>query len=172
MHQAMPLYKLMILKMLNEVSFPLTNSQITEFLVKYNYASYFEVQQTFADLSASELIGEEEVHHSTRYHITEDGEQTLSYYKHLIPDSFMENIQNYLKENNIEFRNEVSVVAGYVPAKNEEYAVHCRILENNKAIFDMTIYAPTEDLAEKMCFNWEKKHSEIYSHIFQELIEE
>lgn len=172
MNQAMPLYKLMILKMLEEVNFPLTNSQITEFLVKYNYATYFEVQQTFSDLSASGLIHQEEVHHSTQYTITEEGEQTLTYYKHLIPDRFMENIQSYLKENNIELRNEVSVVAGYVPAKNDEYAVHCRILEKDTAIYDMTIYAPTEELAEKMCFNWEKKHSEIYAHIFQELIEE
>lgn len=172
MNQAMPLYKLMILKMLNEVNFPLTNSQITEFLVKHKYATYFEVQQTFSDLSSSGLIEEKEVHHSTQFSITEAGEQTLSYYKHLIPDRFMENIKTYLKENNIELRNEVSVVAGYVPAQNDEYAVHCRIMEKDSAIFDMTLYAPTEAMAEKMCFNFERMHSEIYSELFQRLINE
>lgn len=171
MNQTMPLNKLMILKMLDEVSFPLTNSQITEFLVKYNYMTYFEVQQTFSDLSATALIHEKEIHHSTQYTLTVEGEQTLSYYQHLIPNIFMEHMQCYLKENNIAFRNEASVVAGYVPM-NDEYAVQCRVIEKDIAIFDMTLYAPTADLAEKMCFNWEKKHSEIYSHIFQELIEE
>lgn len=172
MNQSMPLYKLMILKMLSEVSFPLTNSQITEFLIKYNYATYFEIQQTFSDLTSSALIIQEEVHHSTHYSITEAGQQTLSYYKHLVPDQFMENIHNYLRENNIELRKEVSVFTGYVPTDNDEYAVQCRILEKEKAIFDMTLYAPTVDLAEKMCFNWERMHSDIYSDIFQRLVNE
>lgn len=172
MNQAMPLSKLMILNMLEEVSFPLTNSQITKFLIKYNYATYFEVQQTFSELSASGLIQHEEVHHSTRYTITDEGKQILTYYKHLIPERIMDSIQGYLEKNSIAFRNEAYVVAGYTPADNDEYAVHCRILEKDMTIFDMTLYAPTEELAEKMCFHWEKKHSQLYSHIFQELIKE
>lgn len=171
-NQSLPLYKLIILEMLNSVSFPLTNSQITEFMVKNNYASYFDVQQTFADLTASSLLKEENVHHSTRYFITDEGEQTLSYYKHLIPDSFIETIRAYLTEHKIELRNTVSVVTGYTPSSNGDYAVQCKIMDKELPIFDMMLLVPSEDIAEQMCFNWEKKQAELYSHIMEQLIEE
>lgn len=170
MNQSLPLYKLIILEMLNNVNFPLTNSQITEFLVKQGYATYFEVQQTFSDLTASGQIHEESVHHSTRYSITESGEQTLTYYKHLLPDSFMDDIRSYLKEHKIELRNTISVVTGYTPATNGEYAVQCKIMDKNMPIFDMTILAPSTEIAEQMCFNWEKKQAEIYAYIMAELL--
>ena len=170
MNQTLPLCKLIILEMLNHVNFPLTNSQITEFLVKRNYATYFEVQQAFSDLTASEQVFEENVHHSTRYSITDSGEQTLTYYKHLLPDSYTDDIRDYLKENKIELRNTASVVAGFTPATNGEYAVQCKIMEKGIPIFDMTLLAPSTDIAEQMCFNWEKKQAEIYAYIMAELL--
>lgn len=170
MNQAMPLYKLMILEMLNEVTFPLTNSQITEFLVKYNYATYFEIQETFSELTSTHLIQEETVHHSTRYSITAQGESTLTFYRNLLPNSFLENIKIYLKDNKIALRSKVSVIAGYTPTSDGEYAVQCRILEKEKPIFDMTVLVQSTDMAEQMCFNWEKKQAELYSHILLELL--
>ena len=171
MNQSLPLYKLIILEMLNSVDFPLTNSQITEFLVKRGYATYFEVQQTFSDLTASKQIYEENVHHSTRYSITESGKQTLTYYNHLLPDSFTEDIRNYLKKNKIELRDTVSVVTGYKPASNEEYAVRCKIMEKDMPIFNMALLAPSTEIAEQICFNWEKKYAEIYAYIMAELMD-
>lgn len=169
MQQAFPLYKLMILEMLNKANFPLTNSQITEFLVTYNYVTYFEVQQTFSELSASGLIVMEQIHHSTRYSLTEEGEQTLSYYRHMLPDSFIENTQSYFQKNKIKLRNTNSVIAGYMPSSNGDYVVQCRIMEKGRSIFDMTMPAPTTEIAEQMCFNFEKKQAELYSHILLEL---
>lgn len=157
--------------MLNEVNFPLTNSQITEFLVKYQYATYFETQQTVSELTAANLITKETVHHSTKYAITETGEQTLTYYRHQIPDSFLADIQEYLQENKIELRIKASVIAGYTAADNGEYAVQMKLLEKGKSIFDMTLLTPSTDLAEQMCFNWEKKQAAIYSYIMAELVD-
>ena len=172
MNQSLPLNKLMILKMLDSVNFPLTNSQITEFLIKYNYATYFDIQQTFSDLCASSLILEEAVHHSTRYSITESGQQTLLYYKHLIPDIFIENLHEYLKEHKIELRNTISTVTGYTETSKGDYAVECRILEKETPIFDMMVCTPTAELAEKMCFNWKLKQEQIYAYIMSQLLGE
>ena len=38
------LYKLMVLYMLNKVDFPLTNSQISEFILDKGYTNYFSLQ--------------------------------------------------------------------------------------------------------------------------------
>ena len=50
------LYKLMVLYMLNKVDFPLTNSQISEFILDKGYTNYFTLQQALHDLSDTELI--------------------------------------------------------------------------------------------------------------------
>ena len=43
--EPMTLYKLMILYMLKQVKFPLTNSNISDFFVSKEYTTYFIVQQ-------------------------------------------------------------------------------------------------------------------------------
>ena len=44
MTETLTLYKLMILYMLNEIDFPLTTSQISEFLLGKGYTTYFKLQ--------------------------------------------------------------------------------------------------------------------------------
>ncbi len=170
MSKALPLCKLMILYMLNEVNVPLTGSHIIECLVQYRYATYFEVQQTCTELSAGGLIAAETIHHTTRYQITGEGKQTLEYYHHLIPDSFIANIAAYLKEHKIEFRKKASVIAGYTKVKNGDYAVQLRIIEKSSSIFDMTLSAPSQEIAEQICFNWENNYMELYTHLASELL--
>ena len=45
MAEAFTLYKLIILYMLDKVDFPLTNSQISEFVLDKGYTDYFKLQQ-------------------------------------------------------------------------------------------------------------------------------
>ncbi len=74
MAKSFTLYKLIILYMLNEVDFPLTNSQISEFILDEGYTTYFKLQQALSELRESHnFIREESTHHRTFYHLTEDG---------------------------------------------------------------------------------------------------
>ena len=47
---SMVLYKLIILYMLDRVDFPLTNSQISEFVLTKKYTNYFTLQESINDL--------------------------------------------------------------------------------------------------------------------------
>ena len=58
MAEAFKLYKLIILYMLNKVDFPLTNSQISEFILDEGYTSYFKLQQAISELIESGFIRE------------------------------------------------------------------------------------------------------------------
>lgn len=51
--------------MLNEVDFPLTNSQISEFILDEGYTTYFKLQQALSELLESGFIREESTHHRT-----------------------------------------------------------------------------------------------------------
>ena len=68
MAEAFKLYKLIILYMLDKVDFPLTNSQISEFILNEGYTTYFKLQQALSELLDSGFIREESTH--TRTFIT------------------------------------------------------------------------------------------------------
>lgn len=169
MNESLILYKLIILYMLDCVTFPLTNSQITEFILEKEYTTYFTTQQSFSELIDTKLITAKTMHHSSHYTLTEEGEQTLAYYRHIIPDDIVEDICAYLKENKIELKNKVSILAHYEPLKDKEYAVHFKIKEQNADILTLTLHIPSEELANRMCNNWQKNHEELYAYIMTQL---
>ena len=77
MAEAFTLYKLIILYMLDKVDFPLTNSQISEFVLDKGYTDYFKLQQALSELADGGLILKESTHNRTLFHLTEDGKGTI-----------------------------------------------------------------------------------------------
>ena len=78
--EPMTLYKLMILYMLNQVKFPLTNSNISDFFVSKEYTTYFIVQQALTELLEANLISMENINNTSRYEMTKEGEEALSFF--------------------------------------------------------------------------------------------
>ena len=54
--ESLTLYKLMVLYMLDNLDFPLTTSQLSEFFVTHGYTSYFHMQQAVNELAESSFI--------------------------------------------------------------------------------------------------------------------
>ena len=92
MAEASTLYKLVILYMLRKVTFPLTNAQITEFIVGKEYTDYFHVQEAINDLLDAKLISGERIRNTSQYHATIDGENTLEYFSYMISDAIKADI--------------------------------------------------------------------------------
>ena len=68
MSESFTLYKLIILYMLEKVDFPLTTSQISEFILDKGYTNYFKLQSTISEMLDSQLILAENTHNRTLYH--------------------------------------------------------------------------------------------------------
>ena len=51
MTDALTTYKLIILYMLEKVDFPLTNSQVSEFILDKGYTTYFTLQRAINELT-------------------------------------------------------------------------------------------------------------------------
>lgn len=164
------LYKLIILYMLNKVDFPLTNSQISEFILDEGYTTYFKLQQALSELTESGFIREESTHSRTFYHLTEEGRETLHFFKNDISTAIQEDIDSFLKEKNYELKNEVSVKSDYYRNTNREYSIHCQVVEQGVPLIDLTVTAPTEKEAETIANNWQQKNEEIYAWIMAHLL--
>ncbi len=59
--------------MLNKVNFPLTNAQISEFILDKEYTNYFTLQQVIGELAEGDLISLKTVGNTSYYHITPQG---------------------------------------------------------------------------------------------------
>ena len=113
MSEPFTLYKLIVLYMLEKLDFPLTNGQISEFILDKGYTTYFTLQQALSEMVESNLIREEFVHNRTLYHLTEEGLETIQYFKTNISSAIREDVDAFIEEKRYELKDEVSVKADY-----------------------------------------------------------
>ena len=69
------LYKPIILYMLQNVNFPLSNTQISDFILEKEYTNYFHLQEALSELQDTKLIEIEKVRNTSYYHMTDGGQQ-------------------------------------------------------------------------------------------------
>ena len=156
--------------MLEKVDFPLTNGQISEFILEKGYTSYFTLQQAISEMVSAGFIREESTHNRTLYHLTDEGAETIQFFKNNISPAIRNDIDTFIVEKAYELKNEVSVKADYYPNKSSEYSVRCQIYEGDSALIDLTISVPTEEEAVSVANNWNQKHQEIYALIMANLL--
>ena len=170
MTELFTLYKLIILYMLDRVDFPLSNSQISDFMLNKEYTTYFKLQQSLSELIDAGFIQEEPIRNRTLYSLTEDGASTIELFRKNISHAIRQDVNDYLKEKQYELKNEVSVKANYYRNTNQEYSVRCQVMENTLPLIDLTITVPSEEEAKTVSNNWQKKNQEIYAQIMAELL--
>lgn len=168
--EPMTLYKLMILYMLKQVNFPLTNAQLTDFFLEHEYTSYFTLQQALGELQESSLIRTESTHNTTRYEINREGEETLSFFEKNISPAIIEDMDQYLKKNRFRMRNEVGNVADYYKSTNQDYIVHCEVREGKSTLIELNLSVPDKDQAELMCSHWKERSQEVYAFVMKQLM--
>lgn len=168
--EPMTLYKLMILYMQKQVNFPLTNSQLSDFFLEHEYTTYFTLQQALNELLEAGLIRKETIHNTSRYEITKEGEETLSFFGHKVSPAIIADIDHYLKENRFRMRDEVGVISTFYESPHQDYIVHCEIREGKNMLFNLEFSVPDKEQAESMCNNWEGKSQEIYAFVMKTLM--
>ncbi len=169
---AFTLYKLIILFLLDKVDFPLTNAQISNFILEKDYTNYFNIQQSISELIEAEFVSVETIGHSSHYRITTSGTETLSFFDNMISPAIQEDMVNYLKKNKYSLRDEGSTLSEYFEAKKGEYTVRLRVLEKSESIIDLNIAVPTEEDAAKICNNWRAQSQKIYAYVLSNLLKE
>lgn len=163
------LYKLIVLYILNKVAFPLTNSQISDFILEKGYTNYFTFSQVISELSESNLIQTRTLNNRTQVIITEEGETTLEYFGNRIGSEIRHEIDTYLKDKSFELRNEVSVIGEYYKTVNGDYEASLTAKDNNTVLVNIKLSVPTPQMAEVICNKWQEKNLDIYQYLTKEL---
>ena len=170
MAETYTLYKLIVLYMLDKVDFPLTTSQISEFILDKGYTSYFRLQETLSELTDSGLLKVETTHNRTLYHLTENGAETIHFFSNKISPAIRQEIDDFLKEKQYDLKEEVAIKSDYYLNTNHEFEVRCQIMENGYNLIDLRLTVPTEKEAEAIAAKWSLKSQEIYTSLLTDLL--
>ena len=163
--EPLTLYKLIVLYLLNKVSFPLTMAQVSDLILEKEYTSYLTLQQVINELTQAGLITAKTLVNRTHLQITGEGRNTLSYFENRISDAIKEDIGDYLKKNELEMRSESSIQSNYYKAVNGEYEAELTALDKEVSLVTIRLTVPTEELAISICENWQKNNREIYQYL-------
>ena len=170
MAETLTLSKLIVLYMLDRVSFPMSNAQISEFILEKEYTDYFTIQTALSELVEARCSRLKSVRNTSLYTITEEGQNTLSYFGKKISSQIREEIDAFLAEHSYELRNDISMPADYYETSSGEYAARCRVLEKNSVLIDLTLTVPVREQAEAICGQWRDKSQEIYASLMKALL--
>ncbi|MBE5947612.1 MAG: DUF4364 family protein [Lachnospiraceae bacterium] len=165
------IYKLIILYMLNKINFPMSNTQISEFMLGKEYTNYFNLQQIISELLEADFLRIESSNsRTTLYEITPEGKETLLYFSNKLSNSIKEDINSYLAANKYEIKKEGSISADFFKATSGDYIVHCVIREGESTPIELNVACPSEEQAEIMCSKWRDASQDIYQHIMDALL--
>ena len=70
-------FKIIILYIINQFSVPLTNQQLTDFILEHDVMNYFDLQQYLTDLVDTSMLEYSTSEGEKYYIITESGKNTL-----------------------------------------------------------------------------------------------
>lgn len=163
------LYKLIVLYMLNRVTFPMTTAQVSDFVLEREYTNFLTLQQVINELTDAGLISSETIRNRTHLSITDEGRNTLSFFQNRINEAIKQEISTYFRENEFSLRNEVSVLGDYYKSTSGEFEAHLVAKDKGINLVDITLSVPTEEMAAAICDNWQKKNEGIYKYLVEQL---
>lgn len=155
--------------MLDRVDFPLTKSQIGDFILEKEYTNFLTLQQVIGELTDAGLITAQSIRNRTHLSITREGRQTLNFFGNQINEGIKTDVNLFFKENEITLRNEVSILSDFYKSTSGEYEAHLIAKDKDINLIDITISVPSKETAGAICDNWQRKNQEIYQYLISQL---
>lgn len=162
--------KVLILYILNNVKHDITESDLFKLLSPVNNINYFYFKQILADLVDSKLVqtytkDDESDDKPLLYELTPDGKNSLNLTIDVLPGLVKLKIDTVLKNEVNNIVSEDSIVTEYIPENEHSYTVKCKIVENNKTIFEVRTFAGSNENAKLISDNWKENAFVIYPKI-------
>lgn len=167
--ESIMLYKLIILYILDRMDFPITNTELTRFILEKEYCNYLTIQQTLEDLIEDNYVEVEHSHNSYLYRITPSGKETLSFFYTRISVAIRDDIDAYLSEKEYQLREMVSTTADYYEAKKNEFVVELRVVERDSELVHINLLVTSAAEADMICSRWKECSADVYGYLISTL---
>ena len=164
--------KLLLLYLVEKMDFPLTRSQITEYVQQADYMDYYTLQQTLAEMVEGgyldKTVDMNQDKSTTRYSITDEGQTTLEYFEKHIPSPVRNKIINFVRDNRRDIKRDYENTATYFPnAENDEFTVKCGVYEDERVLMELVLSVESRELAKLTQTNWKANAKTMYGKIME-----
>ncbi len=105
------------------------------------------------------------------YTITPEGRETLANFYINIPLSLREEISRFVKNNSSKLRTRQECKADYYQNKDGTFTVFLKILAPVQPMLELKFVVPDKKTANTIYKKWEDKASELYSVVFDTLVD-
>ena len=105
------------------------------------------------------------------YTITSDGRESLNNFYINIPKSIRDEISTFIKKNGGKLRNRQECKADYYQNVDGTYTVYLKILAPVQPMVELKFVVPDKKTAQNIYKSWESKASELYSAIYDTLVD-
>lgn len=167
--ESLMLYKLIILYILDRMDFPITNTELTRFILEKEYCDYITINNILQELIEDKFVEMENSHNSYLYRITPSGKETLSFFYTRISVAIRDEIDTYLSEKEYQLREMVSTTADYYEAKKNEFVVELRVIERDSELVHINLLVTSAAEADLICSRWKECSADIYGYLISTL---
>ncbi|MCR4721813.1 MAG: DUF4364 family protein [Lachnospiraceae bacterium] len=162
--------KLTIMYILNRVDAPISNSQITNYMLENDFTDYFTIQQLLGELLDDGFIWSKAVRNRTFYSLSDSGKESFKALSSELSQKIRDDADEYIRKNAMKIREESDVGSTYMETSLGTYNVNLYIDEAGERIFEIGMIVGDKGKAERMCASWARKSEELYPLVMEKLL--
>ena len=163
-------YKLSVLYLLDNISWPVSTSGICDVLLEELYSNYFHLQQALAELESSGMILKEPVGNSTYYSMTPSGKEAFVYLEKSISMELRKAIMSRIRELHMDTHRTLVSSADYSTSVTGGCHVQCRLMDGKDPVIDLKLMVPGVEAAKVICARWPLRSQLLYEKLIEELM--
>ena len=164
--------KLILLFVFDKMEIPLSERTLIDMCTSSNdWMNYMDCIVLIHKLLSDGFICEIPNKYDTLYTITPEGSESLANFCILILLSLREEISRFVKQNSAKFRTRQDCKSDYSLNNDGTYTVLLRILAPMQPMLELKFVVPDRKTAHNICKKWEDKAAELYSAVYETLID-
>ena len=148
---------------------PVSSPQLLEFMVTLDVMNYFELQLNLLAMEDQGQVAEEAHPSGSLFCITPAGEYALNAFRHRIPYSTRELIQQHAEEWRNRFRLEQQTLTDLFQRADGAWCARLRLLDNTRPMLDLLLILEEKQLSGNLRDRWRSHAAEVYRSVMGSL---
>lgn len=161
--------KLKLLYILDYIDIPLTNNEITNYILEYGMMDYFTLQLLLSDLCEVKFIHLKPYNGNEYYSVSKSGKAALEMFGDKLPEYFINEVARNYSGIKKHIKKQREIFGHYYKRKDDEFIVSLQVSENSTTIFNLSINVTDEIMAKKIIKRWENNPDKIFGEIINAL---